>query len=89
MLTQHGSAVLSSGEQVVVMVLLTLVIGGGLGLLIGLAVLIGQEQAQEHAWRRIAQERRELGTLKRALIEAAGSPECADCWKRLEKDIPW
>ena len=48
-----------------------LVIGGGIGLLIGLAVLIGEEQAPEEAWIRIARERRRLAEIKREMVDIA------------------
>jgi hypothetical protein len=56
-------------------------IGGGFGLLIGLAVLVGQMQAQESAWRAIARERRELGERRRELAKAE-SDRCPDCRRR-------
>jgi len=57
-------------------------IGGGLGLLIGLAVLVGQMQAQENAWRAIARERRELGAWRRELTAVAESDRCPNCRRR-------
>jgi len=47
--------------------MLAWIIGGGLGLLIGLAVVIGQRSAQEHAWSAVAAERRELHEMRVAL----------------------
>jgi hypothetical protein len=61
---------------------LTVFIGGGLGLLIGLAVLIGQTQAQEGAWRAIARGRRELGAWERELAAVAQDGECPTCRRR-------
>jgi len=55
------------------------IIGGGVGVLVILAVLVGQAQAQDTAWRRIARERRELGEWERALIAAAESRGCPAC----------
>jgi uncharacterized protein (DUF3084 family) len=43
----------------------------GLGILIGLAAMIGNQQAQEHAWRRIATERRLISEKSRELQETA------------------
>lgn len=60
-------------------VLMSLVAGGGLGLLIGLGVLVGQRQTQEVAWRRIAMERRELDQWERELIAAAEGRGCSAC----------
>jgi hypothetical protein len=59
-------------------------IGGGLGLLIGLGVLLGQLQAQETAWRAIARERRELGERKQEIDAAAVSNGCPACRLRRE-----
>lgn len=64
------------------MVVWSLFIGGGLGLLLGLAVLVGQVQAQENAWRAIARERRELGSWERRLTAAAASGQCPTCRRR-------
>jgi hypothetical protein len=61
-----------------------LVLGCGLGLLIVLAVLIGQQRAQEAAWRAIAAERRELDAWERELIAAAEARGCPGC--RLRDD---
>jgi predicted Zn-dependent protease len=60
-------------------------IGGGFGLLIGLAVLVGQMQAQENAWRAIARERRELGARRRELAAAAESDACPHCGRQRER----
>ncbi|MHA6628328.1 hypothetical protein ACU61A_23055 [Pseudonocardia sichuanensis] len=59
-------------------------IGGGVGLLIGIAVLVGQMQAQENAWRAIARERRELGAWRRELTAAAESDRCPKCRRQRE-----
>jgi hypothetical protein len=59
-------------------------IGGGIGLLIGLGVLIGQLHAQETAWRAIARERRELGERKQEMVAAAQSSGCPACRLRRE-----
>lgn len=64
------------------MVVWSLFIGVGLGLLLGLAVLVGQMQAQENAWRAIARERRELDSWERSLAAAAESGECPTCRHR-------
>jgi hypothetical protein len=66
----------------VVVVVWSMLIGGGIGLLIGLAVLVGQAQAQESAWRAIARERRELGAWRRELAAAAESDGCPRCRRR-------
>lgn len=50
---------------------LALIIGGGLGTLIGLAVVIGQRSAQEHAWSVVAAERRELNALRTSMSALA------------------
>jgi hypothetical protein len=71
----------SEREQVIVMVW-SVFIGGGVGLLIGLAVLVGQVQAQENAWRAIARERREIGARRRELAAAAESGGCPNCGRR-------
>ena len=62
------------------------IIGGGVGVLIVLAVLIGQAQAQDTAWRRIAQERRELDEWERDLIAAAETRNCPVCRLRAARD---
>jgi hypothetical protein len=59
-------------------------IGGGLGLLIGLGVLLGQLQAQETAWRAIARERRELGEREQEIVAAAAPNGCPACRLRDE-----
>ncbi|MBC8091972.1 MAG: hypothetical protein H7Y15_08555 [Pseudonocardia sp.] len=68
------------------MVLSTIVIAGGVGLLAVLTVLIGQARAQEAAWRGIARERRELGDWERELIAAAEGRGCPACRLRAEED---
>ena len=65
-----------------------LVIGGGIGLLIGLAVLIGGEQAHEEAWIRIARERRRLAEIKREMVDIAVEGEFDECLRRLERLDP-
>ena len=65
---------------------MSLIAGGGLGLLIGLAVLIGQHQSQEVAWRHIAAERRELNTWEQELIDAAEGRGCPGCRLRYDGD---
>lgn len=65
-------------------VLMPLVAGGGLGLMIGLAVLIGQRRTQEVAWRCVAAERRELDQWERELIAAAEGRGCPACRLRYE-----
>jgi hypothetical protein len=62
-----------------------LILGCGLGLLIVLAVLTGQQRAQETAWRAIAAERFELDSWERELIAAAEARGCAVC--RLRGDL--
>jgi hypothetical protein len=61
---------------------LSVFVGAGLGLLIVLAVLIGQAQAQGNAWRAIARERRELHAWERELHSAAADAECPTCRRR-------
>lgn len=63
---------------------LSVIIGGGLGILMTLAVLVGQAAAQDRAWRAIAQERERLAQRKRELIAAAASGGCPCC--RLHHD---
>lgn len=62
------------------------VIGGGLLLLLGLAVLIGRVEAgaRDGAWRRIADARR-LQQRDRELLECLNSAQCWDCpsWRYL------
>ena len=60
----------------------SVLIGGGLGLLIALAVLIGQARAQDSAWRAIARQRRELDAWERELTAAAVDGECPECRQR-------
>jgi hypothetical protein len=55
------------------------IIGGGIGILMTLAVLVGQAAAQDRAWRAIAKERRTLEQRKRELIAAAASGDCPRC----------
>lgn len=62
-----------------------LILGCGLGLLIVLAVLVGQQRAQEAAWRVIAAERFELDSWERELIAAAEARGCAG--GRLRDDL--
>ena len=62
------------------------IIGSGVGLLITLAVIIGQRNAREIAWRHIAQERRELNAWELELIEAAEGRGCAACRLRRAGD---
>lgn len=57
----------------------TVIIGGGLGTLMTLAVLIGQSAAQDRAWRAIARERRILEQRKHELIAVSASGGCASC----------
>ena len=63
------------------------VIGGGLLLLLGLAVLTGWVDggARDAAWRRIAVARRLQHERERALFECLDSPMCRDCpsWRYL------
>jgi hypothetical protein len=58
---------------------LSVIIGGGIGILMTLAVLIGQAAAQDRAWRAIARERRTLEQRKQELISAAASGHCPCC----------
>ncbi len=59
-----------------------LILGCGLGLLIVLAVLTGQQRAQDAAWRAIASERFELDTWERELIAASEGRGCPGCLLR-------
>ena len=61
------------------MVLFSVIIGGGVGLVVVTALLIGQAQAQNEAWRAIARERRNLAQRRRELISAAASSDCPRC----------
>lgn len=70
--------ILSGGEQVGI-VISTVIIGGGLGFLMTLAVLVGQAATQDRAWRAIARERRILEQRKHELIAAAVSGDCVSC----------
>ena len=81
-----GRAVVFSGLARTAGSVWSLAVGGGIGLLVVLAVLIGQVQAQEAAWRTIAQERRELDQWERELIAAAESRGCPVCRLRGEGD---
>ncbi len=65
-----------------------LILGCGLGLLIVLAVLIGQQRAQDAAWRAIAAERYELGSWERDLIAASQARGCPACRLRDELEEP-
>jgi hypothetical protein len=70
--------------------------------LIGLAVRIGDLQAKEQAWDRIAAERRNLAELRRALdqraaelyqweselVRAADSAACPVCALRRQRGLP-
>lgn len=51
--------------------MLTIIIGAGLGFLIGVACLVGQERADGHGRREIARERRALHETRRHLDELA------------------
>lgn len=66
------------------MLVSVLIIGGGLGLLVGLAVLVAHARVEEAAWRRIAAARRELHEWEGALIAAAEGRGCPGC--RLRQD---
>lgn len=68
--------------------ILAVVIGAGLGLLISIAVVIGQDRAHEEAWIRIARERRRLAEIKRLLTEIAIKGGFRDVLRRLEKLDP-
>ena len=67
------------------------VIGGGLLVLLGLALLIGfvDSEARADAWVRIARARCDLYARERELLECLSSARCRNCptWRHL-RDLP-